>query len=440
MRLVDFFRNKRVETHGFTINERLQLQNVEKRSSLSNPEQWLLDAFSVGNNFAGQSVNERTAMSLSPVHACVRVISEGLATMPLKLFIEDGRNKSIDKDSAAAKIIAEPNPYDTGIGFRKYMVALAVLKGNSYAYIFKDGNGNPINLLPLQNCTVQPILGQNGGLFYQVTTTDPLYKGIPSVVSAYDMIHFKGLCITSQFEGISPIRYHAQMLGTDLAAWNAMSNTFKTGTKKYMVASEKPWGTEQMKATQASMEKVLSNDSLVMAVPSGVSAHTISMTPEEAGYLQAINATAKDIARIFGVPASMIGADDGGNKSSVEQDALNFLNQTLLPWSVSIEAELKKKLVPERDKANKFYKHNFNSLLRADANARSEFYSRMHAIGAMSADEIRMFEDMNSYEGGSTRYVNVNLVPAEMMPAWIQAKIDSMDAKEQQNNNPNGSN
>ncbi len=224
------------------------------------------------------------------------------------------------------------------------------------------------------------------------------------------------------------------------AAWKAMSNTFKTGTKKYMVASDKPWGVEQMKATQKSMEQVLNNDSLVMAVPSGVSAHTISMTPEEAGYLQAINATAKDIARMFGVPASMIGADDGGNKSSVEQDALNFLTQTLHPWAVSIEAELNKKLLPERDKGKKFYKHNFNSLLRADANARSEFYSRMHAIGAMSANEIRMFEDMNTYNSGDTHYANVNLVPTELMPQWIQAKIDSMDAAQQQTNNPNGNN
>ncbi len=433
MRIVEQYQ---LQKAGKRVND---MYGVQLRSSLSNPQQWLYEALGI-ETVGGTTVNEKTAMSLSPVHACVRVISEGLATMPLKLYVEDGRNKTIDKESPAARLINEPNPYDTGVGFRKYMAAVAVLQGNSYAYIFRDGAGNPINLLPLQNCEVTPVLGTEGGLYYQVATGDPIYRNVPAVVSAYDMIHFKGLCITSQFEGISPIRYHAQMLGTDLAAWKAMSNTFKTGTKKYMVASDKPWGTEQMKATQKSMEQVLNNDSLVMAVPSGVSAHTISMTPEEAGYLQAINATAKDIARMFGVPASMIGADDGGNKSSVEQDALNFLNQTLHPWAVSIEAELKKKLIPERDKPTKFYKHNFNSLLRADANARSEFYSRMHAIGAMSANEIRMTEDMNTYDSGDTHYANVNLVPTELMPNWIQAKIDSMDATQEQTNNPNGNN
>ena len=432
MRLVDKFQKSR----GITVNDRFQ-----KRSGSGVPAQWLVDVFggmSVQNT-SGQAVNEKTAMSLSPVHACVRVISEGLATMPLKLYVTDGRNKTIDKSSQVARLIEEPNPFSTGVSFRKYMTAVAVLKGNSYAYIFRNKSGQPINLLPLQNCTVEPVLS-GGGLYYQITTTDPIYKDIPKIVSYYDMLHFKGLCITNQFTAISPIAYHAQTLGIDLAAMSAIAGAFKTGTKKFMITSDKGWKTDEQKAVKDSFEYVLNNDSLAMAVPSGISAETISLSPSEAGYLEAIGATAKDIARIFGVPASIIGADDGAIKASVEQDSLNFLNQTLNPWAVSIEAELKTKLLSENEKPNKYFKHNFNSLMRADAASRAEFYSKMLNIGAMSPNDIRMYEDMNGYDAGDEYFVNANLVPTDMSRTWTQGRIDAMESQQQQTNNPNGNN
>lgn len=439
MRLVDRFRQNRLNSNEFTVAERYALARVEKRTTLSNPSQWLMDFF--GNQTsAGQNVTETTAMSLSAVHACVRVISEGLSSMPFKLYEQQGNDRFLDKSSTVARLLDEPNPFDTGVSFRKYMAANAVLTGNAYAYIFRNGAGEPINLLPLQNCTVITLMSNEGSLFYEITTNDPIYRNIPKVVSSYDILHIKGLCMADQFTAISPIRYHAQMLGTDLAAWNALAGQFKSGTKKYMLNSEKPWNTEQQKSTRESMEKVLNNDSLVFSVPSGVSAQTISMTPQEAGYLDAIGATNKDIARIFGVPASIIGADDGAIKASVEQDALNFLNQTLNPWAVSIEAEYKKKLLPERDKPNKFFKHNFNSLMRADAAARAEFYTKMQSIGVLSANDIRSLEDLNGYESGKEYYVNAALVPTTQMNDWIQAKIDSMDATQEQTNNPNGNN
>lgn len=431
MRIVDLYKKKR-EVLGSAFAE------LEKRS-FSPTTQLFIDAFSGVQNNSGQKVTDRSAMSLAPVHACVRVISEGLATMPLKLYEISGRDKNIDKTSKAARLIDEPNGFMTGVSFRKYMTAAAVLRGNSYAYIFRDGAGNPINLLPLQNCTVEPIIG-NGSLFYRITTTDSIYNGIPKLVSAYDMLHFKGLCMDNMFTAISPVQYHAQTLGIDLAAMSSIAASFKTGTKKFMLASEKGWNTEQQTTTADSMEKILRNEKIVFSVPSGISAQTISMTPTEAGYIEAMGFTAKDIARIFGVPASIIGADDGAIKGSVEQDSLNFLNQTLNPWAVSIEAELKMKLISEREKPNKYYKFNFNSLMRADATARAEFYSKMINIGAMSANEARNYEDMNPYEDGDTFLMPFNLVPADQIKEITQAKIDSMDATMSKTNNPDGSN
>lgn len=375
-------------------------------------------------------------MSIAAVHACVRVISEGLATMPLRLLDKSGGIKVQDTKSAAARLIKEPNPFQTGFQFRKQIIAAAVLKGNGYAYIFRDNNGLPVSIMPVQGTvTVVPVIS-NGELYYRVT--GERLTGIPDVVSAYDMIHIKGLCINNSFEAISPITYHAQTLGIDLAAQGALAATFKTGSKKFIVKSDDSWNVEQQQFTKNSIEKVLANESNTITVPSGVNMETISLTPAEAGYLDAHEISAQDVARMFGVPASMIGADSNANKSSVEQDWLNFLNNTLAPWAENVEQELEMKMLAEREKDVKEFKHAFQSLLKADANARADFYTKLSNIGAINANEIRDLEDMNPAANGDIYTLNVNQIPANQFEAWIDAKITSLTAKENQNNNPTG--
>lgn len=413
------------------------IARAERRSSLSAPSTWLIDALNGGfKNTSGQAVNEKTAMSIAAVHACVRVISEGLATMPLRLLDKSGGVKVQDTKSAAARLIKEPNPFQTGFQFRKQIIATAVLKGNGYAYIFRNNSGQPTAIMPLQgSVTVTPVIS-GGELYYQVT--GERLKGIPDVVSAYDMIHIKGLCLTNSFEAISPITYHAQTLGIDLAAQGALAATFKTGSKKFIVKSDDSWNVEQQQFTKNSIEKVLANESNTITVPSGVNMETISLTPAEAGYLDAHEISAQDVARMFGVPASMIGADSNANKSSVEQDWLNFLNNTLAPWAENVEQELEMKMLAEREKDVKEFKHAFQSLLKADANARADFYTKLSNIGAINANEIRDLEDMNPAPDGDIYTLNVNQIPANQFEAWIDAKIASLTAKENQNNNPTG--
>jgi len=441
VRIVERFQQKRISEGKFTIAERAIIAEVERRSTTSAPSKWLIDALTdqLGmNNQSGKPVNDKTAMSIAAVHACVRVISEALSTMPLKLVSTNNRQRVYDTTSPAASVIREPNPYQTGVQFRKQLIAVAVLKGNSYAYIFRDGSGNPINVLPIQGAEVQAVIN-NGSLYYKVS--GERLSGIPEIISAYDMIHLKGLCIDNSFEAISPIKYHAQTLGIDLAAQGALAATFKTGSKKFLLTSEKGnWGVEQQTFTKKSLEKVLNNEENTVAVPSGVKMETLSLSPQEAGYIDAHKMTAEDVARMFGVPASMIGADSNANKSSVEQDYLNFIQQTLNPWAVNIEAELEKKLLPERDKGVKQFKHAFQSLLKADAQSRAEFYSKMLNVGAMTPNEIRMFEDMNPYEDGDVNVLNVNHIPTGQLTEWINAKIEAMNAQEAANNNPNGNN
>jgi len=136
----------------------------------------------------------------------------------------------------------------------------------------------------------------------------------------------------------------------------------------------------------------------------------------------------------------MIGADTQGIKSSVEQQAQDFYTQTILPIVTMMEQEMKRKLLREDEKGTYYFKFVFNSLLRADAKSRAEFYNMGIRGGWLSPNEARSLEDFNAQTGGDTTYTESNLVPSDMMRPWIQSKIDAAPQAEEHNNNDDGNN
>jgi HK97 family phage portal protein len=160
-------------------------------------------------------------------------------------------------------------------------------------------------------------------------------------------------------------------------------------------------------------------------LPHGSELKQLNLSPQEAEYIATRQYGAKDIARMFGVPAYMIGADDGGVKSSVEQQAQDFYVQTIMPLVVMIEQELARKLLREDEKPFYYFKFQFNSLLRADSKSRAEFYNMGIRGGWLSPNDARKFEDMDIIAEGDMTFMESNLVPADMARPWIQSKIDA---------------
>jgi HK97 family phage portal protein len=174
-------------------------------------------------------------------------------------------------------------------------------------------------------------------------------------------------------------------------------------------------------------------------LPQGVEMERLSLSPQEAQYIESRTFSAEEIARIFGVPASMIGAKEG-IKSSVEQEYQDFYARTLMAYCKNIEQELNRKLLQEIDKPYYYFKFNFNSLLRASANDRADFYNKGIRGGWLSPNEARAFEDANGFEGGDTYYAEANLIPQQQFEAFMDAKIQQLLASTSKNNNPNGNN
>lgn len=408
---------------------------VEKRSSLTAPSDWLIKSLSSlfgQQTTSGQSVNQNSAMSIASVHACVRVISDGVAALGLKLYYESENERKIVYAHYANAAVNEPNAYQTKFDFTKWMVSQLVLNGNAYAFINRDSRFIPTALHPIQSMNVTPYMS-DGELFYRVQQ-----QGFPSVVPATDMLHFKGLSMDNVLVGKSPIQLHAETLGIDLAAIKSSASVYKNGTLKFLLKSAGQISEAQAKPLRQSLDDVIDGNLRSTVLPQGVEMERLSLSPQEAQYIESRTFSAEEIARIFGVPSSMIGAKDAG-KTSVEQEYQDFYARTLMAYCKNIEQELNRKLLQEIDKPNYYYKFNFNSLLRASANDRADFYNKGIRGGWLSPNEARAFEDANGFEGGDTYYAEGNLVPQNQFADYIEAKIKNLLSKNIVNN-PRGEN
>jgi len=412
-------------------------EKVEKRSGIVAPAEWLINALS--NIFgqqtsSGQAVNTRTAMSIASVHACVRVIADGIAGLNLRLYRETDGGREIVRIHYANALVNEPNQYQTKFDFVKFMVSQLAMRGNAYTFINRDVRFIGVELHPIMPEFVQPVMS-DGQLFYKVSA-----PGYPTMVPATDILHFKGLCTDNPYKGKSPIELHAETLGVDLAAIKASGAVYKNGTLKFLLKSDHQIKPEQAAGLKRSLDDVIDGASRSTVIPGGINMEKLSMTPQEAQYIEERQFSAEEIARIFGVPASMIGADKQGVKSSVEQEFSDFYQRTLMAYAINIEQEMARKLLTESDKGAYYFKFNFNSLLRASANDRADFYNKGIRGGWLSRNQARAFEDMNGFDGGDALLVESNLVPADQIAPWMDAKIAQLLSSADKNNNPDGNN
>ena len=412
------------------------LFKTNKRSSLSAPNDWLIKSLSSlfgQQTTSGQSVNAESAMSIASVHACVRVISDGIAGLDLKLYYENEDSRKQVYSHYSNVVCNEPNSYQTKFDFFKWMVSQLVLQGNAYAFINRDSRFIPTAMHPIQSNNVTPYM-VDGELFYKVQQ-----EGFPTLVSAVDMLHFKGLSMENVLKGKSPIQVHAETLGIDLAAIKSSAAVYKNGTLKFLLKSAGKIDEAQANPLRQSLDDVIDGNRRSTVLPSGVEMEKLSLSPQEAQYLDSRSFSAEEIARIFGVPASMIGAKDG-IKSSVEQDYQDFYARTLMAYCKNIEQELHRKLLQEIDKPYYYYKFNFNSLLRASANDRADFYNKGIRGGWLSPNEARAFEDANGFDGGDKYYAEGNLIPQEQFVEFMDAKIAHLMSQVNKINNPHGNN
>jgi len=406
---------------------------TEQRSgTLENPSPELLRALrDVGllgpSNDSGVYVTDTAVVGLAAFARGLNIVSDGVASMKLKRY----KNTNGSKQEITDELMSRPNAFQTQFDWMKYMATMRVARGNAYSVIFRNKSGAAIATIPVHPSKVKPIVS-DGDLFYQVNVT-----GMPDVVHHTDMIHWKGLCYDNVVEGISPIQAHAQTLGINLSAEKSQARSNKTNAKKFIITGDGLRGMDAgvKSSLKQDLDDVLNDRSNSFALPNNVKLDFMTMTPAELEFLDQRKYGAVDIARILGIPASMLDASEGGNKSTVEQESLNFYTLTLHPLTTQFQQELEYKLI---GRPGEFYRFNFNSLMRADVSTRFDVYSKMKQMG-WTDNELRTLEDWDTYDGGDRRYANLNQIPKDLEDEYYAAKIEAM-RKTNMNNNPAGNN
>ena len=328
--------------------------------------------FFTGSSTAGKNVTERSAMQMTAVYSCVRVLSEAVAGLPLHLYkyrSDGGKEKAID-NPLYFLLHDEPNPEMTSFVFRETLMTHLLLWGNAYAQVIRNGKGEVVALYPLMPNRMSVDRDENGRLYYKYYRGNDeaiRNKEYEVVLSPYDVLHIPGLGFDG-LVGYSPIAMAKNAIGLAIATEEYGAKFFANGAA--------PSGVLEHPGTLKNPDKVREswnatfggshNANKVAVLEEGMKYSPISISPEQAQFLETRKFQINEIARIFRVPPHMVGDLEKSSFSNIEQQSLEFVKYTLEPWLVRWEQSMVRSLLTANEKQEYFIKFNVDGLLRGD--------------------------------------------------------------------------
>ena len=397
-------------------------------------------AFYMGGSSSGKFVNERSAMQMTAVYACVRILSEAIAGLPLHLYRykeDGGKEKAIDHPLYLL-LHDEPNSEMSSFVFRETLMTHLLLYGNAYAQIIRNGKGEIIGLYPLMANKMTVNRDEKGQLYYQYTRSQDeahTSKGETVVLMPSDVLHIPGLGFDG-LVGYSPIAMAKNAIGLAIATEEYGSKFFANGAQPSGVLEHPGTIKDPQRVRDSWMSQFggSGNSNKIAVLEEGLKYTPISISPEQAQFLETRKFQINEIARIFRVPPHMVGDLEKSSFSNIEQQSLEFVKYTLDPWVVRWEQSIQRTLFTPEEKKTYFVKFNVEGLLRGDYASRMNGYATARQNGWMSANDIRELENLDripAEDGGDLYLVNGNLCPLSMAGAAYnsQGKEENPDEK-----------
>lgn len=365
--------------------------------------------FYTGRTTAGKALTQRSAMQMTAVYSCVRILSEAIASLPLHLYrYTDSGGKEKATDSALYFLLHdEPNPEMTSFVFRETLMTHLLLWGNAYAQIIRNGKGEVTALYPLMPDRMTVDRDENGRLYYEyiVSSDDaPINRKSTVRLQPFDVLHIPGLGFDG-LVGYSPIAMAKNAIGMAIACEEYGSKFFANGAAPSGVLEE------------------------------GMKYTPISISPEQAQFLETRKFQIDEIARIFRVPPHMVGDLEKSSFSNIEQQSLEFVKYTLDPWVSRWEQNLVRSLLTTDEKKKYFIKFNVDGLLRGDYQSRMNGYATARKNGWMSANDIRELENLDRVsadEGGDLYLINGNMLPLKNAGTFAETNNKEEDNEDEE--------
>ncbi|WP_303864248.1 phage portal protein [Alkalibaculum bacchi] len=359
-------------------------------------------SFFFAGTSSGKPVNEHTAMQMTAVYSCVRILAETLAGLPLHVYkYNDSGGKEKYLQHPLYKLLHdEPNPEMTSFTFRETLMSHLLLWGNAYAQIIRNARGEVIALYPLMRNKMTVDRDKNGRLFYlyQRTIEDSptLKKDSLVYLDPSDVLHIPGLGFDG-LVGYSPIAMAKNAVGLAIATEEYGAKFFANGAAPGGVL-EHP-GTikdpQRVKDSWNTAYQGSSNSHRVAVLEEGMKYQPIGISPDQAQFLETRKFQINEIARIFRVPPHMLADLEKSSFSNIEQQSLEFVKYTLDPWVVRWEQTMYRSLLMESEKPTVFIKFNVDGLLRGDYASRMNGYATARQNGWMSTNDIRELENLD---------------------------------------------
>lgn len=369
----------------------------------------------VSGTDADIAITSHTAMRISTFFTCVLVRAESLASLPAHVcqYTDKGSTKAYNH-SVHYLIHDRPNPFQTASDFWKSVSAGIDTQGESICIITFSGRWMPSRIDLIPNALDVDVMVSDGRPWYR-------YKGI--VYEDWQVLHFKDLSLDG-VRGCSKVRYNAETLGYAKKLKIYGSSAIGSKPPGYF-STDAPYDTvktQQDNISKTWKEKISAGD--VPTVPFGLKYNNLIINPDDAQYLDAVNATKEDIYGMCRVPPTLAQNYERATFANAEQQDLVFVKYTMLPLITNIEQECNSKLFSEANKtsAEPYYvKFNVAAFMRGDLKSRAEFYRTLAGAGLINGDIVADLEEWNKWEGGDRRFIQMNMMPLDRVDDVIDA-------------------
>lgn len=394
-----------------------------RRIGLEDGDFW--GAFFGGSNWAQKTVTIDTALQLSTVWACVRLLAGTIATLPLNLYERTASGQVVaTRHTLQSLLHVAPNADQTALEWLEGLVASIALHGMHYSLKERNAVGDVISLLPWDACQIYPVRLPDGRLIYRTRFPNGTQEDLPPE----RVFVVKGFMNGANRDlGLSVIQYGTQTFGNALATEETTGRTFANGlTSAGYFQLDNPaikLDPEKRGQLQAVLDKFAgsSNAGKQILLEAGLTWNSMNINPHDAQMLQNRGFNVEEICRWFQVPPFMIGHTEKTTSwgTGLEQQILGFQKFVLNTYLKRIEDAINMRLLKPEERGQFFAKFSIEGLLRGDSTARAALYQSGGQNGWMNRDEIRELEDwpaIGPAGGGQVFTVQSNLMDLAQMP------------------------
>lgn len=402
------------------------LQRIALRFALKGTELSLTDPVGWGPNlstWAKVSVGEETQYRITAAFRAIRLISETVGTLPLGLYRKTDRGRVLATDHPLYDLVTyQPNPNMTPIEWKESMAVSLVTMGQAYNYVSRFAStGRVFSIQPVPKMRCRPELKMDGSIVYHYTTL----QGRLLELQRRDVCPIKGFGGVGTLEGMAPHQVHQESMALSMAVERYGAQFFGSGGRPIAVletelsdtgSNKTPEQVEIIRKTFAQRVRESWAEGLLPVLPRGLKYKPVATDNNEAQFTETRKYQVAEVARIYGVPVDMLEESEKTSYNKGELANKRLLDYSLMPYLVRIEQGLASSLLTaEERRAGMYFKFNVRHLLRGDSQQRAAYYLAMRAAGALTQNEVRELEDMDTLEGADDLHVPLNMAPSDLL-------------------------